>query len=377
MLEHWFLNTPEGLYSLEAIFSLLLALALARVSAKRRTARKTPHVEPLITAAVDLTSGLQKTRGEFLQRLKGLVAKQPKLDNSFLSELEQILIESDIGIKTTALLLEELRQQPEGGQPITGDVLVLKLKDAILRILSVGENAPIIPQKIEGKPKIICVVGVNGVGKTTSIGKLASNFILQGSRVLIGACDTFRAAAVEQMEVWAKRAGASLQRGPEGAKPGTVAYETVQRGLKEGFDTILLDTAGRLHTRSNLMNELASVIQIVAKELPGAPHETVLVLDASTGQNALHQAREFAARVPVTGIILTKLDGTAKGGIVVAVAKELGIPVRYVGVGEGVNDLKPFSPVDFVDALFVPGDQEKTVSESEVLEMKKAVRKRR
>ena len=199
---------------------------------------------------------------------------------------------------------------------------------------------------------------MNGVGKTTTIGKLASRFTSQGARVLLAACDTFRAAAAEQIEVWAERSGVEVEKGADGAKPSTVAFAALQRAKSESFDVLLIDTAGRLHTRVNLMNELIAVVKLIERELPGAPHESLLVLDATTGQNALQQAKEFHDKVNLTGIIITKLDGTPKGGIVVAIRDELGIPIRYIGVGESIGDLRPFDAAEFVDALLAEADSE-------------------
>ncbi|HQH27560.1 MAG TPA: signal recognition particle-docking protein FtsY, partial [Oligoflexia bacterium] len=206
--------------------------------------------------------------------------------------------------------------------------------------------------KVDGKPKVVLVAGVNGVGKTTTIGKLAHQFRSRGARVLLAACDTFRAAADEQLDIWAKRAGVEVVSGASGTKPATVAFQAVHRAVEESYDVLLVDTAGRLHTRVNLMNELVHVVQILGRELPGAPHETILVLDGSTGQNALQQARTFHERIKLTGIIVTKLDGTAKGGVIVPIKEELSVPIRYIGVGESITALRPFSAQDFTAALF-------------------------
>ena len=254
-----------------------------------------------------------------------------------------------MGVKTTKLLLDQVKEE---AVELKAAKVKESLQQKILDILS-SETAPeIVPEKVEGMPKVIAVIGVNGVGKTTTIGKLAWQFGAQGKKVLIAAGDTFRAAAQQQLEVWAHRAGASIIQGAENAKPSTVAYEAVHEGIKQNADVVIIDTAGRLHTRVNLMNELKNVLSIIDRELPGSPHETLLVVDATTGQNALQQAIDFNKTAPLSGVIVTKVDGTPKGGIVVAIKNELDVPIRYIGVGEQATDLKLFSAPEFSDALF-------------------------
>ena len=299
-----------------------------------------------------IASGLSRTRGEFFSKLSRLFSGSKKFDSETWTQLEELLLTSDMGVKTTEKLIASLKQKISQGTELSPAQLQSSLKDSV-QILLESESAPeILPEKVAGQPLVIMVVGVNGVGKTTTIGKLAWQFRAQGSSVLVAACDTFRAAAVDQLKVWAERSGAQVVSGNETSKPSTIAYEAVHKAKKEGVDVLIIDTAGRLHTRVNLMNELSNVVNIISRELPGAPHETILVVDASTGQNALQQAIEFNSKAALTGIVVTKLDGTAKGGIVVAIKNELGVPIRYVGVGEGVTDLRLFSAQEFADALF-------------------------
>lgn len=302
--------------------------------------------------ATTFFSGLEKTRKQFFNNLLGIFSSG-KAAAQIYEDLEEVLIGSDLGVKTSQKILTYVKEEVSraGGSVDVGLVQDL-LKGRILQILASDLPPGITPQKNNAKPLVILVVGVNGVGKTTTIGKLAERFSSQGARVLIGACDTFRAAAVEQIDIWAKRAGVELVSGAEGAKPSTVAYQTIHRGLAGNFDVVILDTAGRLHTRVNLMNELEAVVKLIDREQSGAPHEILLVVDAATGQNALQQAREFNQRAKLTGVVVTKLDGTPKGGIVVALKDELGIPIRYVGVGESAADLREFSAQEFVEALF-------------------------
>lgn len=316
-------------------------------------------LQPDITSSLPrrgLSGGLEKSRTHFFSRLSGLFGGNAKaLTSEFLDELEMLLISSDLGVKTTGQVLELLRIRAAEERGIDENTLRKLLKDELVRILEwVGER-DIVPVKVNGQPKVVLFVGVNGVGKTTTVAKLGKKFSDAGAKVILGACDTFRAAATEQLSYWGERIGVSVVSGEDGTKPSTVAYQTIHRGLEEGADVALIDTAGRLHTRVNLMNELKSVCSIIDREQPGAPHEVILVVDATTGQNALTQAREFNQIAKLTGVIVTKLDGTPKGGIVVAIKEELGIPVRYIGIGEGEDDLQVFSPVEFVDALLEEG----------------------
>lgn len=303
-------------------------------------------------APTSLESGLQKTRTGLFGKLKSFLASGA-VDAELEEGLEELLISSDLGVNTTRMLLEQLRGDAKELKHVDEAALNSQLKQIIKSILSGNEDPEIVPERRDGQPLVIVMVGVNGVGKTTTIAKLGRQFRAKGAKVLFAAGDTFRAAAVEQLKMWGDRVGAEVVAAPEGAKPATVAYQAVHKAQLENFDVVILDTAGRLHTRVNLMNELRSVFQIIDREQPGAPHHTLLVLDASTGQNALQQAREFNSLEELSGIVVTKLDGTPKGGIVVAIKEELGIPIRYIGVGESAADLRPFSAEEFVEALFV------------------------
>lgn len=300
------------------------------------------------------TSGLAKTRTSLFEKIQHLALAKTKIDQELLNGLEQILIEADVGVTTAQALLEGIQRRVkqegyEDPRKLTG-----LLKDEISRVLHVNgsssENSLGLPE--QSRPHVIMVVGVNGAGKTTTIGKLAFNYSQAGYQVVVGAADTFRAAANEQLEVWAKRAGVELVQQAQGADPASVAYDALQSAKAKGADVAIIDTAGRLHTKVNLMEELRKIKRVLAKCLPGAPHEVLLVLDANTGQNGIQQARQFSAAVEVTGIVLTKLDGTAKGGIVLAISNEMNIPVKYIGVGERIDDLQPFDRKVFVDALF-------------------------
>jgi fused signal recognition particle receptor len=296
-----------------------------------------------------MRQGLAKTRSSLVDRMDSLMGSHASLDGEFLEELEEILITADFGMQTTQELVQALTgrlkeiDQSEPGQ------LYTILGEEIRARLKAGE--PDWPNPDSG-PLVIMVVGVNGVGKTTTIGKLAKQFVDQGKKVVLGAGDTFRAAAAEQLEVWGERAGAEVVRHAEGSDPAAVAFDSAKAAVARNADVLILDTAGRLHTKVNLMEELKKIRRVVDREIPGAPHETLLVLDATTGQNALIQARTFQTAVEVSGIALTKLDGTAKGGIVVAISSQLDLPVRLIGIGEGVADLRPFDADEFVAALF-------------------------
>lgn len=298
-----------------------------------------------------VSAGMSKTRTQFLGRLRQLVGLGRTMRAEALESFEELLVTSDLGVKTSQKLLAAVKDEMGTRGEIDEERVRELLKEQLRAILAAPGPIEIDPFSKNASPRVVVVVGVNGVGKTTTIGKLAERFRAQGARVVIAACDTFRAAAAEQIDVWAERAQAVLVRGADGAKPSTVAYEAVHRAINDKADVLIVDTAGRLHTRVNLMNELVAVIKLIERELPGAPHETILVLDATTGQNALQQARVFHERVQLTGVVVTKLDGTPKGGMVVAVKDELGIPVRYIGVGESAADLRPFDAEEFTRAL--------------------------
>ncbi len=293
--------------------------------------------------------GLSRTRQGLVQRVREVVTGKSKIDEDLYLQLEETLIQADVGVAATTRLIENLRRSAREGRVEDPARLVDLLKGEIRSLLenSGGEL------NLEGpKPTVLVVVGVNGVGKTTTIGKLAAQLRARGKKVLLGAADTFRAAAMDQLEIWGRRAGAEVIRGQEGSDPAAVTFDALQAARSRGVDVLIVDTAGRLHTRSNLMEELKKVRRVIGRELAGAPHEVLLVLDATTGQNAVQQARVFTEAIGVTGIALTKLDSTAKGGVVVAVAAELKLPVKLVGIGEQVDDLRPFDPIAFVEALF-------------------------
>lgn len=296
-----------------------------------------------------LKDGLSKTREALVSRLAGALLPGRKIDESLLSDIEEILLSADIGVKTTTTLLSAVRTRVRKQGLEHAEQLYDHIKEEILSLLRVAEGKEIADFT---KPYILMVVGVNGAGKTTSIGKLAHNCKQDGQHVVIGAADTFRAAANEQLEVWAERAGVDIIKQQQGADPAAVAFDTVQAALSRQADIVIIDTAGRLHNKTGLMAELEKIGRVIKKLKPTAPDEVFLVLDATTGQNALQQAKEFSKVTPITGLILTKLDGTAKGGVVIAIANELRIPVRYIGVGEKITDLQLFDPENFVQALF-------------------------
>ena len=295
-----------------------------------------------------LSFGLSKTRRGILQNLEH-VFSSGRMDDGTWDEFEEILIMSDMGVSTTAKLREKVSSAVAAGE--SGDMERIKtlLEKEILDILR-GVESPV--AELSAKPTVFMVAGVNGVGKTTSIGKIANRFTQDGKKVMVAAADTFRAAAVEQLGVWAERVGSDFLRGQAGADPSAVAYDAVAASVSRGIDLLIIDTAGRVHTKTGLMDELKKLRRVVARELEGAPHEILLVVDATTGQNAVEQARVFGETIGVTGIVLTKLDGTAKGGIIVAIAEQLGLPVKYIGVGEGLGDLHEFDAEQFTKALF-------------------------
>jgi len=293
-----------------------------------------------------LRRGLSKTRKILTTDLDELFAEKNKIDDAMLEDIEGILITADIGVQTTMQLMENVSTKASK----IGDAATLKevLKAEILALLKIGEPPR---HSTDIKPKVIMVVGVNGVGKTTTIGKLAARYLADGQKVLIAAADTFRAAAVEQLVIWAERSGADIVKHKDGADPAAVAYDAVKAARAREADIVLVDTAGRLHTKVNLMEELKKIKRSISKILPDAPHEILLVLDATTGQNALSQAKIFHESLEVSGIALTKLDGTAKGGIVISIYNSLNVPLQYIGVGEKIEDLQDFEPRQFVDAL--------------------------
>jgi fused signal recognition particle receptor len=293
-----------------------------------------------------LREGLAKTRKSISDRIGSLILGE-KIDESFLDELEEALIASDVGTQTTELVLADLTERFKRNELSSPDQVRERLKQVLFEIVSRGS----VSLSLTGTLSVILIVGVNGTGKTTTIGKLAHRLQEEGKKVMLAAADTFRAAAAEQLVVWGDRNNIPVIKHKEGADPGAVVFDALAAAKARGMEVLIVDTAGRLHTKSNLMEELKKVQRILARELPGAPQETLFVLDATTGQNALAQAKTFHQAIGITGIVLTKLDGTPKGGIVFAINKELGLPVKFVGIGEGIEDLKDFDPREFVEAL--------------------------
>ena len=294
-----------------------------------------------------LKNGLFKTKNAIFNKLDGFFKKFAKVDEDLFDELEELLIEADIGVNTTIEILDDLRERVID-EHIKEPVAV---KDLLFNILTdmVGDHEPL---NLSTKPSVIFVIGVNGVGKTTSIGKISAELKSQGKKVVVAAADTFRAAAAEQLNVWCDRAGVDIIKQGAGADPAAVVFDAISAVKSRKADVLIIDTAGRLHNKKNLMDELSKIDRVIHRELPDAAIETLLVLDATTGQNGVNQAKEFKESSKITGLILTKLDGTAKGGIVLSIKRELGIPVKFIGVGEGIDDMKPFSAKEFTKALF-------------------------
>ena len=294
-----------------------------------------------------ITEGLKKTRTGLSNAVNSVIKSFTKIDEELFEELEEILITCDIGVATSTYICDLLRERVKD-EGITDPLRIKTLLKEIISDLLSGDTS----LNLSSSPSVILVIGVNGVGKTTTIGKLASGLVKSGKSVVLGAADTFRAAAIDQLGVWAERSGASMVKSVEGSDPASVIFDTIASAKAKKADVIICDTAGRLHNKKNLMDELAKMYRVIGRELPDTPVETLLVLDATTGQNAVNQAREFKNVTDITGIVLTKLDGTAKGGVVLAVKHELSIPVKYVGVGEGIDDLQPFDSKSFADGLF-------------------------
>ena len=301
--------------------------------------------------------GVKKTNLNFFQKLGRAIVGKSKVDDDVLDALEEALLSSDMGVDTTLKVIENLEDRVEKDKYVSMDELVDLIRDEIGKLLNVdGDDAPVQPFDFTKKPYVMLVVGVNGVGKTTTIGKLASMLTAQGKKVVIGAADTFRAAAVEQLSIWAERAGVDIVKQAMGADPASVAFDTVKSAVAKEADVVLIDTAGRLHNRIDLMNELGKIRNVCRKVIPDAPHDVMLILDASTGQNAFQQAKEFSRATDLTSITVTKLDGTAKGGVVVGLTDQFEVPVRFIGTGEGIEDLKLFDRDRFVQSLFDPED---------------------
>lgn len=294
-----------------------------------------------------IKSGLKKTKDSMIRQVEAVINSFTKIDEDFFEELEETLILCDIGVQTSVKICDELRNRiKKTGEKEPAQIKTM-MKDIIMEMLSGSDEL-----NIHTKPSIILVIGVNGVGKTTTIGKLAANLKAQGKKVILGAADTFRAAAADQLQIWAERAGVELIRHAEGADPAAVVFDTISAGKARGCDVIICDTAGSLHNKKNLMDELSKISRVIDREAADCDREVLLVIDATTGQNGVNQAREFKQAAGITGIVLTKLDGTAKGGIVIAIKDELNLPVKFVGVGEQIDDLQPFVAEDFVNALF-------------------------
>ena len=307
-----------------------------------------------------IKQGFKKTSDAVSHSLDSVFAAFVKIDEDLLEEIEEALILSDVGASTSAKIVAEVEKRAKLRKTTTAS----ELRDLLREVLTDNmlDNQPL---DVSGRPAVILVIGVNGVGKTTSIGKLAARYVSEGKKVMLSAADTFRAAAADQLEIWAKRAGADIVRHGEGADPAAVVFDSISAAKARGSDIIIVDTAGRLHNKANLMNELAKIDRVISRELPDASRETLLVLDATTGQNAVHQAEEFNKAAELTGIILTKLDGTAKGGIVIAISAGLGVPVKLVGVGEGIDDLIDFDRAAFLEAILPPAEQMTGDSENE------------
>lgn len=296
-----------------------------------------------------LDEGLEKTRSSFLSKISKVVVGKSKIDDDFLDDLEEVLISSDVGVNTTVKIIDRIEERVSRDKYLGESELNEMLKEEISDLLA-KNNGPI--DEPSASPYVIMVVGVNGVGKTTTIGKLANMFKQQGLKVVLGAADTFRAAAVDQIKIWGERVGVEVVAKGMNTDPAAVAFEAVKQGAQSGADVVIIDTAGRLHNKVNLMNELSKIKRVMDKQVDGAPHEVLLVLDASTGQNAFEQAKQFTAATEVTSLALTKLDGTAKGGVVVGISEQFSIPVKYIGVGEQMNDLQIFDAKSYVESLF-------------------------
>jgi len=304
--------------------------------------------------------GVAKTKRSFFERLSRAVAGKSKVDDSLLDSIEEALVASDMGVDTTLKIIDRLEDRVERDKYMSFDELLDMLREEIVSLLNIGDDdepyGGALPFDFVRKPSVIMVVGVNGVGKTTTIGKLASRLKAEGKKVMIGAADTFRAAAVDQLTVWAERAGVDIVKQGMGSDPASVAYDTVKSAVAKNADVVLIDTAGRLHNRIDLMNELTKIRNVMRKVIPDAPDEVLLVLDGSTGQNAFQQAREFSRATDVTSLAVTKLDGSAKGGVVIGIVDQFKFPVKFIGIGEGIDDLKVFDKKEFVNSLFSKED---------------------
>lgn len=301
-----------------------------------------------------LDDGLEKTKSSFFDKLGKAVAGKSSVDDEVLDDLEEVLISSDVGVDTTIKIINRIEARVARDKYLGADELNVILREEIAGLLKASEkeNQVAQPSNEVKTPFVIMVVGVNGVGKTTTIGKLAAQFKKDGKKVVLGAVDTFRAAAIDQLQIWAERVDVPIVKQQMGSDPASVAFDTVQSAVKQDADVVLIDTAGRLHNKVNLMNELTKIKRVMQKVIPNAPHDVMLVLDGSTGQNAFEQAKQFTAATEVTSLAVTKLDGTAKGGVVIGISDQFQIPVRYIGVGEAIDDLQTFDKIEFVDSFF-------------------------
>ena len=321
---------------------------------KKKAEEQVAAPETAVAEREELNAGLEKTKQGLFSKLARAVAGRSKVDDDMLDELEEILITSDVGVETTVKIIRRIEERVARDKYMNAAELQSILRDEIALLLEEnhGNDATFGLDAKEGEPYVVMVVGVNGAGKTTTIGKLAAQLRKAGKKVYIGAADTFRAAAIDQLGVWAERAGATMIRQEMGSDPASVAFDTLKSAKANGADVVLIDTAGRLHNKIGLMNELTKIRNVMAKVIPDAPHEVMLVLDGSTGQNAFEQARQFTQATKVTSLAITKLDGTAKGGVVIGISDQFHVPVRYIGIGEGIDQLKIFDRREFVDALF-------------------------
>ena len=299
-----------------------------------------------------LETGLAKTKNSFLSRLGKVVVGKTKIDEDFLDELESILIQADVGVATTLKIIDALEDRTKKEKYLGFNDLIKMLREEISGLLTQKEIDEKVSENNNHHPHVVMVVGVNGVGKTTTVGKLAHQFKTQGKKIMLGASDTFRAGAIDQLQIWADRAKVPLVRQEMGSDPASVAFDTLKAATNSDIDLVFIDTAGRLHNKINLMNELSKVKRVMSKVVSGAPHEVLLVLDGSTGQNAFEQAKQFTSATEVTSLAITKLDGTAKGGVLLGISDQFQIPVKYIGVGEGIEDLQDFNPQQFIQTLF-------------------------